>query len=127
MVLGKFWNTTMTNPYYQYGLELQSGKPVLQVGSGSNVLSANMGTALTANAWTHLAIVFSGTQVQFYANGALKATAPMTATLTARGNEFRLGSDNSNSQFFKGTLDDVRVYNRTLTAAEVTADMTTGL
>ena len=25
VVLGKFWNTTMTSPYYQYGLELAGG------------------------------------------------------------------------------------------------------
>ena len=25
VVLGKFWNTSMTSPYYQYGLELAGG------------------------------------------------------------------------------------------------------
>ncbi|HSX42846.1 MAG TPA: LamG-like jellyroll fold domain-containing protein [Candidatus Saccharimonadales bacterium] len=127
VVYGKFWSTTMTSPYYQYGLELQAGKPVFQIGTASGVLSANMGTALTASQWSHLAVVFNGVQVQFYLNGTLKTTVPLTATITARGNAFRLGADSNTQQFYKGTMDDVRVYNRALTAAEITTDMNTGL
>jgi hypothetical protein len=82
---------------------------------------------LPLNQWSHLAIVFSGTQVQFYVNGVLVSTKTMSATLTARGNQLRLGADNNTQQFFKGLVDDVRVYNRTLTAAEVQSDMSAGL
>ena len=42
-------------------------------------------------------------------------------------NALNLGAEASPWQFFKGSLDDVRLYNRILTATEVTNDMNTGL
>lgn len=128
-VIGKFWNTTMTSPYYQYGLEFQNGglTPSFQVGTTSGVKEASMGSALVANQWSHLAIVFDGTQAQFYVNGTLVATKPLAATITARGNMMRVGADASPSQYYKGMLDDLRIYSRSLTAADVVADKNTAL
>ena len=125
VVLGKFWNTTMTAPYYQYGLELVGGTtPNFQVGTTSGVLSASMGSALALNQWSHLALVFNGSQVQYFVNGVLLTTAPLPATITARGNSLQVGADNNISQFFNGSLDEVRIYNRALTAQEVQDDRT---
>ena len=126
VVLGKFWNATMTSPYYQYGLELAGGTvPVFYVGTAGGPLSASMGSALTPNQWSYLAVVFDGAQVQFYLNGLLVTTVPLSATITARGNPFQLGADNVPSQFFKGSLDEVRIYNRALTTQEISIDMNT--
>jgi hypothetical protein len=126
VVLGKFWNATMTSPYYQYGLELAGGTvPVFYVGTAGGPISASMGSALLLNQWNHLAVVFNGSQVQYYLNGALITTVSLSATITARGNPFQLGADNNTQQFFKGSLDEVRIYNRALTALEIQTDMTT--
>ena len=128
VVLGKFWNATMTSPYYQYGLELASGTPIFYVGATGGVRSASMGSALALNQWSHLAVVFNGSQAQFYVNGTLVTTASLPATtITARNNGFRLGADANTQQFFKGSLDDVRIYGRALTQAEVQTDMATSL
>jgi hypothetical protein len=128
VVLGKFWNTTMTAPYYQYGLELAGGTtPNFQVGTTSGVLSASMGSALALNQWSHLAVVFDGSQVQYFVNGILLTTAPLPATIVARGNSLHLGADNSVWQFFNGSLDEVRIYNSALTVQEVQNDMTIAL
>jgi hypothetical protein len=128
VVLGKFWNATMTSPYYQYGLELSGGTvPVFQVGTTGGVQLASMGSALALNQWSNLAIVFNGSQAQFYVNGALVTTASLSASITARGNALRVGADASTQQFFKGSLDDVRIYTRALTTAEIQADMATPL
>jgi hypothetical protein len=126
VVLGKFWNTTMTSPYYQYGLELAGGTvPVFFVGTTGGPITASMGSALPLNQWNHLAVVFNGSQVQYYLNGALITTVSLPATITVRGNPFQLGADNNTQQFFKGSLDEVRVYNRALTALEIQTDMAT--
>jgi hypothetical protein len=110
VVLGKFWNTTMTSPYYQYGIELAGGAPTFCVGTAGGLVGAGMGSALPPKQWSHLAIVCSGTKVQFYVGGALVSAKTMSATLTARGNQLRLGADNNTQQFFKGLMDDVRIY-----------------
>lgn len=129
VVVGKFWNTTMTSPYYQYGVELQDGgkTPVFEIGTPTSTIRANMGIQLSTTQWSHLTIVFNGTQTQFYVNGTLVATKPQAVSITARGNPMRFGADPVPSQFFKGTLDDVRIYNRALSAPEVTTDMNTSL
>jgi len=124
VVLGKFWNATMTSPYYQYGLELTGGTiPNFFIGSSGGPLSASMGSALPLNQWSYLAVVFDGSQVRYYVNGALVTTASLSATITARNNGFQIGADNNIQQFFNGSLDEVRIYDRALTAQEVLTDM----
>jgi len=116
----------MTSPYYQYGLELAGGTvPVFYVGTAGGPLSASMGSALALNQWSYLAVVFDGSQVKFYLNGALVSTVPLQATITARSNPFRLGADNNTQQFFKGSLDEVRIYNHALTTQEILTIMST--
>jgi len=128
VVLGKFWNTTMTSPYYRYGLELTGGTvPTFLIGTTSGPLSASMGSALALDQWSHLAVVFDGSQVRFYVNGLLVTTVSLQATITARSNPFQIGADNNTQQFFKGSLDEVRIYTRALTAAEVQSDMVIAL
>jgi hypothetical protein len=124
VVLGKFWTTAMTSPYYQYGLELSGGTvPNFFIGTTGGPLTASMGSALPLNQWTYLAVAFNGTQVSYYVNGAVVSTVPLSATITPTTNPFRIGADITAQQFFKGSLDEVRLYNRALTAQEVQTDM----
>jgi PKD repeat protein len=128
VVLGKFWTTTMTSPYYQYGLELSGGRePFLYIGTNIGFLIARMGSDLSLGQWSHLAVVFNGSQVQFYVNGLLVSTQPLAATIQARGRPLHIGADIRPLQFYKGLLDEVQIYNRALTSSEVLTDMTTAL
>jgi glucose/arabinose dehydrogenase/PKD repeat protein/fibronectin type 3 domain-containing protein len=127
VVLGKFWNTNMSSPYYQYGLELSGGKPQFYIGTGTGLAGAGMDTALALNQWTHLAVVFNGLTVQFYVNGTMVTSKSLAANITARGMALRMGADASTQQFYKGLLDNVRIYNRVLSGTEVTTDMNSGL
>ena len=86
-----------------------------------------MGSALALNQWSHLAVVFNGSQAQFYVNGTLVSTKPLTASITARGKPVRIGADATTRQFFRGVLDNLRIYNRTLTASEIQSDMNTAV
>jgi glucose/arabinose dehydrogenase/PKD repeat protein len=124
VVIGKFWNTTMSSPYYQYGLELGGGNRTdFYVGTTSGPRVAFAGTTLPFNQWSYLAVTFDGAQVRTYVNGALVNTQALTATITARGNPINVGADATPAQYYKGMLDDLRIYNRVLTQAQVQADM----
>jgi glucose/arabinose dehydrogenase/PKD repeat protein/chitodextrinase len=127
VVLGKFWNTNMSSPYYQYGLELSGGKPQFHIGTSAGLAGAGMDTALALNQWTHLAVVFNGTTAEFYINGTMVSSKSLLASITARGMALRMAADASTGQFYKGLLDNVRVYNRALSGTEVTTDMNSGL
>ena len=67
----------MTSPYYQYGMELDGGvTPHFYIGTAAGLTGASMGTPLAVSQWSHLAIVFNGSQAQFYVNGNLVSSQP---------------------------------------------------
>jgi len=86
-------------------------------------------SAIPLNTWTHLATTYDGANMRFYVNGVLAGTTAGTGTINAANGALRIGGNNSAplglGEFFKGLIDEVRVYNRALSAAEITADMTT--
>ena len=115
----------MTSPYYQYGMELDGGvTPHFYIGTAGGLTGASMGSAARPRAngatWRSCS---TGTQAQFYVNGNLVASPPLSASITARDSLLYIGADQSPTQFFNGTLDDVRLYNRAQSQAEVMADM----
>ena len=125
VLLGKFWNARMTSPYYQYGVELSGGRPQFLIGTASGLVGVGSDAAVALNQWSHLAIVFNGSVVQFYVNGNLVSSKPLNTAITARGMTLRMGADADPWQFYKGILDNVRIYNRTLATSEIMSDMGT--
>ena len=82
-------------------------------------------TAIPLGAWTHLATTYDGASQRLYINGVLVATRAQTGTIAVGNQPLRVGGNNSSGEFFRGLIDEVRIYNRALSAAEITADMTT--
>lgn len=83
--------------------------------------SASFGT-LEADTWYHLVATYDGETLHTYKNGVLVGSneAP-SGQPTAETSSLRMGREASAGNFFLGTIDDVRVYGRALTAAEVAA------
>jgi concanavalin A-like lectin/glucanase superfamily protein/fibronectin type III domain protein len=106
-----------------YGVETNGGVPGGYVTSGSHA-SAWGTTALAANAWTHVGMTYDGANVRLYLNGGLVATRPQTGALTASSGALSIGGSATWGEWFRGRIDDVRVYSRPLTAAEVQTDLT---
>ena len=77
-------------------------------------------TEITDDIWTHVAVINNAGSVTFYVNGAPAGTATSAPGYTAG----MIGNGNSTS--FKGSLDDVRMYNRALSVTEVTNLYTIG-
>ena len=70
----------------------------------------------------HLVVTIDGTSAILYDNGNQVGTATITSPDIDSCTEARIGSEyNSATQFFNGTLYRTRFWNKTLTAAEVTA------
>jgi hypothetical protein len=75
--------------------------------------------------WHHLAGVLDGTQMRGYFDGVLACTVTITTNPLRfdRGPDLwvgRLGNGGDNYDF-DGNIDDVRIYTRALTSAEVAA------
>lgn len=71
-------------------------------------------TALNQNAWNHIIISSNSGSVTFYLNGV-----PDGVESSATGYTANTIGDDSSSETFKGKLDDIRIYNRALTATEI--------
>lgn len=81
---------------------------------GTNRLIA--GTAFSSGVWTHVCFTWDGTTLTLYTAGVVDGSdGSMTTTFTS-GN-IRLAR--STSAYTDGTLDDVRIYSRALSAADV--------
>ncbi|HVR83634.1 MAG TPA: LamG-like jellyroll fold domain-containing protein [Planctomycetota bacterium] len=78
--------------------------------------------ALTVGVWQHVAMTFDGTTLSGYLNGAPLASNPTAAaTYNLQGIPFEIAQAQIGENDFNGLLDDVRLYDRPLTAAEVQA------
>ncbi|MEV4536519.1 LamG domain-containing protein [Asanoa sp. NPDC049518] len=72
------------------------------------------------NAWTHLVVVWNKGwgRAQLYVNGVLEGTGPTTSSWRApETRSLHIGAAQAGN--FIGGLDDLRLYQRTLTAAEI--------
>lgn len=84
-----------------------------------------VGNYITAtNRWYHIAVVFdSGNDANFYVDGVFKETVLGTVPAGTTDDNLFIGIYRQNGgvtgQFFDGTIDDVMIYNRTLSAAEI--------
>jgi hypothetical protein len=72
------------------------------------------------NDWAHIAVTFNGTDFEFYVNGEHDYTQNEPATIEISTINFLFTEDGSN---FNGLIDDVRIYNRALTQAEILVAM----
>ncbi|MBI3179764.1 MAG: LamG domain-containing protein [Deltaproteobacteria bacterium] len=79
------------------------------------------GTTLPTNAWVHLGVTWDGTRKRLYVNGVLladRATEPNDAD----DHDILIGADENSGVagfYFGGSIDEVRIYDRALTPAEV--------
>lgn len=81
--------------------------------------------ALTVNKWTHLGATFDGAVVQLYVNGVQVASQSQTMPLLPTTGTLQIGTSSPWGQFFAGRIDEVRIYNRALSVAEIQMDMLT--
>jgi hypothetical protein len=127
VIVGKPWfATAMTSPFYQYGVEYSNGynKTLdFYFGDDSGSLHGPYRMSPTPGSWTHVAFTYDGGTVKGYLDGAERLSEADESSLVARGNSLRLGVDGAYQQFFNGSLDDLRIYRRALTGAEIRSVM----
>ncbi|HWT92082.1 MAG TPA: LamG-like jellyroll fold domain-containing protein, partial [Solirubrobacteraceae bacterium] len=80
------------------------------------------GTAGVTAAWTHLALTYGEGRLTLYRNGQLEATDTIPAA-EAAANEIVIGS--AGTARLRGSVDDVRLYDRAIPSTQVVADMQT--
>ena len=82
-------------------------------------------SALPANAWSHIATTYDRATWRLYVNGAQVASKAYTAAIPVSTGALKIGGNSIWGEWFTGQIDEVRVYNRALSALEVAADRDT--
>ena len=90
-------------------------------------IAVNGTTAMVAGVWTHLAVTYDGTTLRMFVNGVQVRTQSAPGATITSGGALRIGGNAFWGEYFKGLIDEVRIYNRALPVSEIQRDMTTAI
>ncbi len=105
----------------QYGVAL-TDKGLTVINNGKIWSYNNLSSSFNLNQWYHIAVVINNNQVQLFVDGNLTATftSPSGTFTSSTSNPLTIGkSDPGLTGYFNGKLDEIHLYDRTLTAAEI--------
>lgn len=87
--------------------------------SGAFNNSAAPTQGLTLSAWNHVICAYDGTNINTYLNGRLIKQSANTNSVTAASSILYMGQTSGGANFYSGQIDDVKIFNYALTAAQV--------
>ncbi|GEM_PF-1427023 len=102
------WNSSGSHPLFSISTNTVGQTTVY---SGGNCAATGV--------WAHYVATYDGSFARLYMNGQLIA-GPTAITGTVASGALDIGQLYGGSYYFKGIIDDARVYNRALSAAEIT-------
>lgn len=115
----------LSDPWSSYGISTHpdyANKWMFSVSSGT-VGSAKTTMAKSSNpynAWTLIVGTYNKSQLKLYINGVLDTTIAKTGSLGYSSLDLHIGySGTGPNEYFKGRMDDIRIYGRVLSAAEI--------
>jgi methionine-rich copper-binding protein CopC len=111
--------------YSLYSADAEGGPPAGYIRSGALDYQSQATQKLTANNWAYLSTTYDGTALKTYVNGVLVATKAVSGNIVTSNGALRLGGNSIWGEYFTGLMDDVRIYNRPLSEAELHTDMST--
>ena len=97
------------------------GQPTFRINSVSSTNGVTSSVTVNDGRWHIVTGTLSGLNAKIYIDGVLQGSNTITtATLSNSSASFEIGA-RAGSLFFPGSIDEARVYNRALSAAEVAA------
>jgi len=109
-----------------FRLGLLAGKPCFQVPQTEWSHHLIGREPLPVGKWVHLAATFDGTTMRLYLEGHECGTMSRPGALLPTDGRLVLGNyEVGHAGFFKGLLDDVQIYRRVLSPAEIRSDAAT--
>lgn len=123
-----FWSksdTISTQPVYIHRssdssrIDIFVGPNIYCTFSNGTTYNTGFYSSTWDTSWHYVVCMWDGTTVSTYLDGVLVKTESFSGTLPNISASVNIGRRSSTSSYFDGSIDEVRVYNRTLTAAEI--------
>ena len=105
-----------------YGLDIDFGSVRVFGGQSDGSWSGagySISTANISGEWAHIAGTYDGSNFKLYINGVLVKTQSYSGGVYNNTQKLTIGSWPSENKFFKGEIDDVRVWNIVRTESEI--------
>jgi hypothetical protein len=115
-----FYKTILEKFNDDYGIYLSSPTrgPLFFFETSANTYEITSFTSISINAWHHVVATYNGSMAKIYVDGVLRNQSAATGTISNRHRYLRIGG-NTGDSYFNGTIDEVRVYNRSLSPQQV--------
>ena len=118
---GAGWVDERAVIHFYDGQVLPSGHLRFTVSDALKYTTTAAGSPLTLNEWVHVAVTYDGKVMRIFQNGLLVAEGANSAiTPMTGGVPLKIGRcEGLAPNFFTGRIDEVRLYNRSLSAQEI--------
>lgn len=105
-----------------------TGRLLFGLKNSTRVTNLSSATALSNNVWYHITAVYDGTNMKIYLNGGEDASTTQTGAIVGTTLPIILGAHSGASpEYLNGSIDEVAIYNRSLSASEVEEHFHRGL
>ncbi|HAV63464.1 MAG TPA: hypothetical protein DCY13_13990, partial [Verrucomicrobiales bacterium] len=105
-----------------YLLWVQGGRLEFLVNTAAGFSRAAAPAVFPTGRWVHVAGTYDGADIRLYIDGELVATVAASGLISTNNRSFFIGrvdGGSNGSDFFPGRIDEVRLWNRALSATEV--------
>jgi hypothetical protein len=119
------------DPVYPFKIELSGSKQLLFSAAGAtNFVAQISSSTAVSSSWTHIVCQKTGSSLHMYVNGTLQSSvsstllsvydSPYTASARIDNNHnLKIGGYNSITANLNGLIDEIRIYNKSLTSTEI--------
>ena len=118
MIFDKAWDGSPNG----YQLAVIQGELEAWIATVDSPKGLGVRFALPRQRWIHVATTYDGITLRLYQDGIEVASEPLTGNILPNNHEACIGNDNwpgSRAYAFNGLLDELQVYDRALSAAEI--------
>ena len=106
---------------YNYYMRLEDDRIAFKCG-GLTPKAVYSTELLETGKWYHFVGVYDGTHLRLYINSRLDSSVVTSGRILTSDESLAIGAISGGStEYFKGTIDEVRIYNRALSAEEIQA------
>ncbi|MEI8075687.1 MAG: LamG-like jellyroll fold domain-containing protein, partial [Bacteroidota bacterium] len=99
------------------------GTVSFEVGNSTETSKITTASKLIVNKWYHLAFVYSSNRIKVFVDGIEKATGVAIVPASNIASNFMVGNRMDNAKPMFGTIDEVKVWNKSRTGSEILSTM----
>jgi len=121
-------HTDVSNKGFQLMYNTAGSGSWFDIGTGGGNAAAQFAYLATKGDWYHYTGTYDGSKIKAYINGEMKAEGSISGTIADSGIDLYIGSSTYGfSDGLKGVIDEVAIFDKALSADDITIVMNNGL